>query len=124
MSPRPTRAKGEYCYDYKYDILFFKAAEREYRKSIEIDNIVVDIDSKGFVTGIQIFEASKFLNISKSNLLKIPSWEFRTSVEDGRIEIRLRFEMKVRNKIVEKNPIIMQQISASLPDSELICEAS
>ena len=44
-------------------------------------------------------------------------------MDDKIIEIRLVFQVKIRNKIVEKNPIIAQQISQKLPNSTLVCEA-
>ena len=124
MKEKYLRAKGESDYDYKYDILFFKTSEREYMKSIELENMVLDIDKEGFIVGVQIMEASKFLNLSKSKLLKIPQWEFQSSVNEGRIEIRLMFQVNVRNKIIEKNPIIMEPTSQPLPNSKLICEIS
>ena len=124
--------EGEVDYDYKNDILFFKTKNREYLKSIEMDNIILDIDTKGLIVGIQMFEASKFLRTSKSALLKMPHWEFSTKtdkIKQGekeltRIEIRLAFQVKIRNQIVEKNPIIMPQpTSLDLPSSELFCVA-
>ena len=87
-----------------------------------MENIVLDIDKEGYIVGIQIFEASKFLELSKNKLLKIPKWEFNVSVNDGKLEIRLMFQVEIRNKIIEKNPIIMQQISEPLPNSRLVCE--
>ncbi|MEK6903657.1 MAG: DUF2283 domain-containing protein [Nanoarchaeota archaeon] len=122
MTIKHLKGKGEVDYDYNYDILFFKAAEREYVKSIELDNIVLDIDKEGFIVGIQILEASKFLCIDKKMLLKIPAWIFETKVDHGKIEIRLLFKMMLRNKVIEKNPIIIQETTESLPNSELICE--
>ena len=124
MKLKKLKGKGEFDFDFKHDVLFFKTSEREYVKSIELNNIVLDIDKEGFIVGIQIFEASKFLNIDKENLLKIPKWQFTANVyEDNKIEIRLMFQMKVRNKIVEKNPIIIQSVNENLPNSSLICEA-
>ncbi len=124
MTEKKLEGKGEVDYDYKHDILFFKTKEREYVKSIELlDNLVVDVDKEGFLTGIQIFDAAEYLNLDKKVLLNIPNWQFTINVHENIIEIRLVFQIKVRNKIVEKNPIISQQISQKLPDSELVCEA-
>jgi len=119
------QGKGEADYDFKHDILFFKTKDRKYAKSIELlDNIVVDVDKEGFLVGIQIFDASEFLNLDKKELLSIPKWSFNANVYDGnKIDIRLIFRIKVRNKIIEKNPIIAQQINQKLPNSEMICEA-
>lgn len=124
--------KGEVDYDFKQDILFFKSKNREYTRSIELDNIILDIDSKGFIVGIQILEASEFLRIDKIKLRDIPSWEFNTKTEQmeeqgkriTKIEIRLVFKVRIRNQLVEKNPIILPHpIAESLPNSELVCTA-
>ena len=122
---RSIQGKGEADYDFKHDILFFKTKHRKYAKSIELlDNIVIDVDKGGFLVGIQIFDASEFLNLDKKELLSIPKWFFNANVYDGnKINIRLTFQIKIRNKIVEKNPIIAQQINQKLPNSEMICEA-
>lgn len=124
MTGKKLEGKGEVDYDYKHDILFFKTKDREYVKSIELlDNLVVDVDKEGFLTGIQIFDAAEYLNLDKKVLLSIPNWQFTINVHENIIEIRLVFQIKVRNKIVEKNPIISQQINQKLPNSELVCEA-
>ena len=119
------QGKGEVDYDFKHEILFFKTKVTKYAKSIELlDNIVVDVDKERFLVGIQIFDASEFLNLDKKELLSIPKWWFNANVYDGnKIDIRLIFQIKIRNKIIEKNPIIAQQINQKLPDSEMICEA-
>jgi len=123
MQKRNLKTKGEVDFDYKHDILFFKFSEREYNKSIEFENLILDIDTRGFITGLQILEASKFFNISKNALLKIPRWELKTSVNNGVIEIRLIFNVEKRNKIIEKNPIIMQHTTEPLRNSQLVCVA-
>lgn len=124
METKRLQGKGEVDYDYKHDILFFKTTEREYIKSLEFDNLVIDVDKEGFLVGIQIFEASKFLNLDKKLLLSIPKWRFDANVHDGhKIDIRLLFQVKIRNRIVEKNPIILQSIDQKLPNSKLACVA-
>lgn len=121
METKNLKEKGEVDYDYKHDILFFKTQNKEYARSIELDNMVLDIDTDGFIVGIQIMEASAFFNLEKRMLLKVPNWEFSVSVHNGRIEFRLTFQIAMRNKIIEKNPIIMQSIEEKLPDSEMVC---
>lgn len=116
--------KGEADYDYKNDILFFKVKDKEYAKSIELNNIIVDIDFKGLIIGIQIFEASSYLNTSKSDLLKISKWQLNVIINNQILEIRLIFNIEFRNKIIEKNPIITQSIEEVLPNSELNCAIS
>ena len=109
-------------YDDQYDILLFKAANRLYRKSIELDDVVLHFDPENRIMGVQIFDASEFLNLPKEALLKIPQWELRAAVNEGKIEIRLTLKVKVGNETVKTNPIIIQSLSDSIPDSELVCE--
>ena len=109
IKPRHLEGKGEMDYDYVNDILFFKVSEREYAFSVEFQNMVIDIDEENFIVGIQIFEASKFLRMSKVNLREIPRWKFNAKLDNNTIEIRLDYQLKVRNRIFEKNPIIIQE---------------
>jgi len=118
MKPRNLEAEGEMDYDYVNDILFFKVKNREYDFSIEFQNMV--IDEEKYVVGIQIFEASKFLGMSKLNLREIPKWQFKAKIENNIIELRLNYQLKVRNKIYEKSPIIIQENKSSLPSPQMV----
>jgi len=132
MTAKIRKQKGEADYDYKHDVLFFKTKNKEYVKSLELDNLVLDIDSKGAIVAIQIFEASKFLKMTKSHLRNIPNWEFYAKAEQikdnghnlTKIEVRLTFQVMIRNKLVEKNPIIVPKpLTEMLPNSEIACTA-
>ncbi len=120
IKPRHLEAEGEMDYDYVNDILFFKVKNREYSFSIEFQNMVIDVDKEKFIVGIQIFEASKFLGIPKINLREIPKWQFKAKIEEGIIELRLNYQLKIRNKIYEKNPIIIQEDKSSLPSPQRV----
>ena len=117
---RQLNSKGEMDYDYSNDILFFKSKNREYSRSKEFSNIVLDIDKEDFIVGIQIFDASKFLRIPKIALRNVPKWQFQATILDNKIEIRLVFQVVYRNKKIEKNPIIMTETEDNLPNSRLI----
>ena len=121
IKPRILEAEGEMDYDYVNDILFFKVKNREYDFSIEFQNMVIDVDKEQFVVGIQIFEASKFLRMSKINLREIPKWQFKSKIEEGIIELRLNYQLQIRNKIYEKSPIIIQENKSGLPSPQMVC---
>lgn len=112
---------GEYAYDDKYDVLFFKVKERNYSKSVEMNNVVLDFDEDNFLIGVQIFDASEFLNINKEKLNNIKKWRFYAKIIDNLIEIRIDFELFEKDKIIEKNPIIIQKLNEDFPDSQLVC---
>ncbi len=113
-------AEGEMDYDYINDILFFKVKNREYDFSIEFQNMVIDIDKEKFIVGIQIFEASEFLRMSKLNLREIPKWKFKAKIENDVINLRLNYRLKIRNKIYEKSPIIVQENKSGLPSPQTV----
>jgi len=92
--------KGESLYDYKYDIFTFKIKDRKYKKSIEFQNFVADIDSEDFITGIRIFDASKVFGIDKFILKNIIQCEFKANIENKVITIVLKFVAKIRNRIM------------------------
>ena len=119
---RNLEAPGESDYDYKNDILFFKVKDREYDRSIEFENLVIDIDSENFITGLQIFNASEYLNLPRENLRDVPNWKLQSFTREGAIEIRLFFQTIVRNKIIENRPIIQLQNEEKLPNSEILVE--
>ncbi len=120
IKERHLEAKGEMDYDFANDILFFKLKDREYDFSLEFYNMVIDVDKGQFITGIQIFDASEFLGISKHNLRTIPKWQFKSRINQGVIEIRLFYKINLRNKIIEKTPIIIQENTAKLPSPQMV----
>ena len=122
------RGKGEYTYDYRNDILLFKIKNREYTMSIEFENLVVDIDKEGFITGLRIFDASQLFKLSKIALNKVRSFEFNTKVETGAkkekvITIQLRFVPMLRNKpmIKQGQDIVRESFSSQIKNSEVLC---
>ena len=121
IKPRHLEGKGEMDYDYVNDILFFKVKDREYDFSIEFQNMIIDIDKEKFIVGIQIFDASKFLKMQKINLREIPKWQFKAKIENNMIEIRLDYKIELRNKIIEKNPIIIQENKSENLSSQMVC---
>jgi len=120
IKARHLEAEGEMDYDYVNDVLFFKIKNREYSFSIEFQNRVIDVDEEKFVVGIQIFNASKFLRLSKINLREISKWQFKTKIEDGIIELRLNYQIEIRNKVYEKSPIIIQENKSKIPSPQMV----
>jgi len=117
---RHLEAEGEMDYDYVNDILFFKVKGREYDFSMEFQNMVIDVDKEKFIVGIQIFDAAEFLDLQKTDLRSIPKWQFKARIDHGVIEIRLFYQIIVRNRIIEKNPIIIQDNTPRLPAPQMV----
>lgn len=117
---RHLEGKGEMDYDYVNDILFFKVKDREYNFSLEFQNIVVDIDEEEYIVGIQIFDASKFFRIDKIYLRQIPQWKFEAKIEGNTIELRLFYQITIRNQIKEVNPIVIRENTTNLPEQTMV----
>ncbi len=118
---RVLRANGEADYDYESDILFFKIKNREYETSLDMGRFSVDFDNEKFVVGIQIFDASEFFGVSKILLRSIKKWGLQIDVAENKLEIRLMFQIVSRNKVIEKNPIIIESLRTQVPDSKVMC---
>ena len=116
--------KGEMDYDHNNDILMFKVKERDYDHSIELEDVVLDIDKEGYITGIQIFGASKMFNVEKNALSNLQKWKFKIRTEGKLISIQLTFEMLRRNQIVERGQNLIRETSSLLTDSEVMCAAT
>ena len=115
--------KGEYTYDYSNDILLFKIKDRDYLKSLDFDNLIVDIDKEDFITGMRIFDASKIFNIPKLALKNIKSFRFNARVEDKKVTIQLEFIPILRNKplIKQGQNLIREAIGSEVRNSEVVC---
>ena len=115
--------KGEYTYDYLNDILLFKIKNRDYLKSLDFDNFIVDIDKEYFITGMRIFDASKIFNIPKLALKNIKSFRFNARVEDKKVTIQLEFIPVLRNKplIKQGQNLIREAIGSEVRNSEVVC---
>lgn len=117
------KGMGVYNYDFDNDLLLFKIKEREYEKSIEFGNLIVDIDKEGFITGLRIFDASQVFKMDKIALKNVKEFEFHTRVEDKVIEIQLRFSAMLRNKEIIKqgHDFIREAMDSKIKDTEVLC---
>lgn len=117
------RGKGEYTYDFRNDILLFKIKDRDYAMSIEFENLIVDIDKEGFITGLRIFDASQVFRLTKLALNNVKRFEFNTKVENKIITIQLRFISVLRNRPVIKHgqDIIREASDSHIRNSEVLC---
>lgn len=112
---------GKYNFDFKNDIFFFKVNNREYSHSVEMNNVVIDFDEEQFVTGVQIFNASEFFSVEKNLLKQIREVKMQAKVENGTIKIKIEFDVTIRNKVKNYNPIIFERVNDQIPNSEILC---
>lgn len=125
MKRLDAQGKGVHQYDYKNDILLFKIQGRNYKQSLEFDDIVIDLDEEEFMTGIRIFDASTFFNLEKQQLNTINNFSLETKAEEGTITINLKFTTKHRNKeVIHQGQNLIRQATTPLADSQTSCNAT
>jgi len=96
--------KGKIDYDYKEDILYFyiekfmSKGSHEYRYSFDLDGFIVDIDNDNHVTGFELLDASKRLNVDKMILRFIKAGRFNARVKANLIIISFALTSVIRNK--------------------------
>ena len=100
MKEKQLNGKGEFLYDFKHDILTFKIKDRDYKQSIELQNFCLDIDTENFVTGVRIFDVSKVSGLKKLIFRNLTHGEFKSSVKNNIISVRLNFIGKIRNRLI------------------------
>ena len=90
--------KGIYDYDYENNILLFKRKNGSYDHSRDYDGFIIDLDIDKSIRGIQLFDASKMLRISKTALKNIIQFEFFIETKENLLSVQLRFKTEERNK--------------------------
>ena len=125
MSGRHLKAlgKGECTYNYVNDLLLFRIKDRDYLKSLDFDNLIVDIDKEGYITGLRIFDASQLFNIPRLALKNIRMFRFHARIEDKKVTIQLEFVPVLRNKplIKQGQNLVREAIGSEVNNSEVLC---
>ena len=57
--------KGKFDYDFTEDVIYIYPKKRTYASSIQIGNMILDLDKRRKIVGLEILEASKFLHVPK-----------------------------------------------------------
>lgn len=61
----------QFNYDPEDDVLYIRNSMKEVEESVEVsEDIVLDLDKKGMVVGIEIFYASEFFNLFNKEIDK------------------------------------------------------
>ena len=114
--------QGEYRYDYDNDILIFRIKDRDYRKSLDFDNIIVDIDTEDFIIGLRVIDASRIFRMPKSAFMKMMTFDFSASIENRVISIDISCSFDYRNRQIEKGQnFVRETIDSTISDSEVSC---
>jgi len=84
-------------YDEEEDILFLSKS-RKVKASIDIGDFVIDIDHNGFVTGIEILNASENLKLLKEQLKELQKASMAVTYKPNYVYISLVMMFKDKEK--------------------------
>jgi len=82
-------------YDFDEDLLYFYNESKKSSGSIELGEIIVDLEKKGEIVGLEMFGASKYLSeltnkkISKESLKKMQKADFSFMAKKGTTIIKI-----------------------------------
>jgi len=82
-------------YDSEEDLLYLYNENKKSKGSVEFGDLIVDLEKKGEIVGLEIFDASKYLSqltnkkITKSVLKKIEKAGFSFTEKKGTIIIKI-----------------------------------
>lgn len=84
-------------YDEEEDILFLSKS-RKVKASIDIGDFVIDVDHDGFVTGIEILNASENLKLSREQLKELQKASMAVTYKPNHVYIYLVMMFKEKEK--------------------------
>ncbi len=84
-------------YDEEEDILFFSKG-RKVKASIDIGDFIIDVDTNGLVSGIEILNASKNLNVSEEQLKSLQNASMSITYKPNYVYIYLVMQFKDKEK--------------------------
>ena len=84
-------------YDKEEDILMFSKG-RKVKSSIDVGDFVIDVDMKEFISGIEILNASKNLNVSEEQLNDIISGNMTINYKPNSVFISIFLKLKDKEK--------------------------
>lgn len=101
---------NKYDYDSQSDSVFFYGTDKEYEYSIDLDGIIIDFSEDKQIMGVEILDASKKFNLSKSDLHNIKHFNALIEITKNNIDVSMKIEVSKRNKLINKS---LNQISAN-----------
>ena len=89
-------------YDYDNDVIFFYNEDKSYDLSIDAEGIILDLSEDNYVMDIEISNASKRFDVSKSDLRAVKHFEAEINIDKDNIEISMKLEIQKRNRLFDK----------------------
>ena len=107
-------------YDFENDVLYIYTDEGEYNESIDLDDVILDIEKNGKIIGIEILDASKMFKVDKYDLLKnLIKFEAVIKITKDVIKLNMKLEVLKRNKEIVKESTVKGLNYTGLNEGEM-----
>jgi uncharacterized protein YuzE len=104
-------------YDLENDSVFIYGSGKKYKKSIDLNDIILDMSEDNYVMAIEILDASKKFNVLKTDLLSIKSFDADIEINEDTIKIEMKIDIIKRNNSISKSMKAIGLNSMNLPIS-------
>lgn len=113
--------KFKFDYDYENDSLFMYNPNSKSKASVEIDDLIIDYNTKKEISAIELLNASQFFKDISSTDLKLDKDKL-SEISECNIEIipknnffMIKFEFKLKSKEMISAPIMVPSIHEPSP---------
>ena len=93
---------SKYDYDFENNSLFFYGTDKNYKYSIDLDGIILDISEDDFVMTIEILDVSKKFKISKNERPNINNFSAEIEISKETIKISMKLGLNKRNGLISR----------------------
>lgn len=91
------KSDSKFMYDYENDSLFVSKKERSYESSVEVENMIFDLDKDKKIVGFEILGASKVLGVDKVFIKNVFEGKLDVVINEKFLQIKIQLKSKVRN---------------------------
>jgi Protein of unknown function (DUF2283). len=108
---------SKYDYDLENDSAFFYGTGKKYKKSMDLNGIILDMSEDDYVMAIEVLDASKKFNISKTDLLNLKRFNAHIDIDKDTVKVVMKISIIKRNNLVNKSMEAVGLNSLNLPIS-------
>ena len=109
-------------YDKEEDILFLSKG-RKVKASIDIGDFIIDVGMDGFITGIEILNASENLKLSEKQLVSLQEASMLVTYKPNYVVIYLVMKLKEKEKDITI-PLTVETTKLSLSSTSTLVTTS
>ncbi|MFP4655468.1 MAG: DUF2283 domain-containing protein [Methanohalobium sp.] len=114
-----TRTGDGIDYDFEYDIIYFYSDEVDYKHSIDLDDVILDIGEDDSLIGVQIINASKKFKVPKHSLREPKKFNASVKIANNEIKVELSLTVDIRNNMTPKKAFALGDNDFNLPNGTL-----